>query len=944
MLPFRTVLAPLPFRRTSAIAVIDWSGRDSDRARRTAELGNEAPAERSPHANRAWNRRKSIAAWLTVGVALLAISRDSVAVAEKPAKESEAPGLRMELRGGGDRPLASFPLPREAVRAFLYQGRTYSINVTEKHIAVDYHVSGVLFDRATGEAVRRFTCMDGWPKTRGPEFAEANYRFGELRLLASGIIDPQSREGGSLVTVAEVQFQGRLWRAVHRNNFDATVRALDDAKFAKGVRGESGISMTTVLEQYYGKDCCVEGGEGSQKPSRRYTMADGLASNIVTRLAVCRGALWAACADIYDRAKKDWGPGGLCRFDPKSGRWQRVETIDGRPVRWVTLLQAIDDELWVGFREGSGLIDDKISIGMGVSIPEYAPRVKGIVPARLSGEKWTSHRRAIRGNAAALARYARYGLDTNELSSEYPLTAAKIGNRLIVLLNYEAGWGYAGSHTGNLVAMLDLDGGGWRDFERSFDFGGAEPLSLSAAKGEVVVRSDRGAHRFNSASKSWQRLDPRNELQSQEFNAVALVGDELWVGYNGFGRQGISRYSEKTGHWTYCGPKELGTACPVRKFVTTNRGETWVLFDDRVGFFSMPQYGPLPEPIVQDGVACHLGLGRLADGKWQFPVESPTAVRDEASDPSRHFAQPDQLECLGNQLVYKTGAGLFVGPKPWKRIFDCASWVGPTRDGKGIIVRRAGPTMASGSGEYAVYNGTASELQFKDAEIDNRRTPNPELEAIEPIYDRAFDAGGWVQIPIDGTHRRWVVGPFVNDNAGSHTILVAPHAFWICSAGEIVRLDRKALDDAVLILNDEATLQAHPEIRWKREGRPVREVDPAALPPMASVDDANLEAPVSYRVPKTDVLALLRTDEVVARSSPERGIHFSFKTAEAASRWFANASTVLPAASNTLGRGAHARLFEGRGADGARASPALAGHGDACPRTRGPRFARTNVV
>ena len=348
------------------------------------------------------NRRKSIAAWMTVGVALLAISHNSAAVAEQPAKESAAPGLRVEQRGDGDRSLASRPIPREAVRAFLYQGRPFSVGVTEKNIAVNYRLSGVLFDRASGEAVQRFTAIDGWPKNRDPEFAAPNYQNGEPRLFGPGIIDvyrgPFFDKGQSFETVAEVQFQGRAWRAVQRNQFRAIVNDLEKAEESKGVQDAIRISWTTVLEQY-SKGCHIEVGDDRQSPVKRYTADDGLASNIVTHLAVCQGTLWAACADIYDPAKKEWGPGGLCRYDPKSDRWQRIDTVDGRPVRWITLLQAIDDELWVGFREGDGLVSDDIERGPRVDIPRYVPHVKGIVLARLSGDKWTSYSRAIRANA-----------------------------------------------------------------------------------------------------------------------------------------------------------------------------------------------------------------------------------------------------------------------------------------------------------------------------------------------------------------------------------------------------------------------------------------------------------------------------------------------------------------------------------------------------------------
>ena len=215
----------------------------------------------------------------------------------------------------------------------------------------------------------------------------------------------------------------------------------------------------------------------------------------------------------------------------------------------------------------------------------------------------------------------------------------------------------------------------------------------------------------------------------------------------------------------------------------------------------MPQIGEMPIHGNQDGVTCRCGLGRFADGKWQFPVDGPTAIRNDVSNPYHQCHEPDWMESLGNQLVYKTPTALYVGPAPWKRILEFddhwASHIRPTRDGKGIIIQRAGPRKASGSEwEYAVYDGTAGELRFKDAEIDDRRTPSRELEAIDPIYDRKYVSDDWVQIPGSSMNRPWLAGPFAGEDV-DRRVLVAPHAFWVYSRGEIVRLDRKAVDNVV---------------------------------------------------------------------------------------------------------------------------------------------------
>ena len=75
--------------------------------------------------------------------------------------------LGLELREWvADRGIAASgqPLPSDAARAFVYEGTPLGIRVTGTHCAIDYGRSGVLFDRANGEPLRRWTILDGWPR------------------------------------------------------------------------------------------------------------------------------------------------------------------------------------------------------------------------------------------------------------------------------------------------------------------------------------------------------------------------------------------------------------------------------------------------------------------------------------------------------------------------------------------------------------------------------------------------------------------------------------------------------------------------------------------------------------------------------------------------------------------------------------------------------------
>ena len=81
--------------------------------------------------------------------------------------------LGLELREWvADRGIAASgqPLPSDAARAFVYEGTPLGIGVTETHCAIDYGRSGVLFDRANGEPLRRWTILDGRPRDAETSF------------------------------------------------------------------------------------------------------------------------------------------------------------------------------------------------------------------------------------------------------------------------------------------------------------------------------------------------------------------------------------------------------------------------------------------------------------------------------------------------------------------------------------------------------------------------------------------------------------------------------------------------------------------------------------------------------------------------------------------------------------------------------------------------------
>jgi hypothetical protein len=309
---------------------------------------------------------------------------------------------------------------------------------------------------------------------------------------------------------------------------------------------------------------------------------------------------------------------------------------------------------------------------------------------------------------------------------------------------------------------------------------------------EVLLSSNRGILRFDQQSGTWCFLDPTCDLKNSEITTAAPVGDELWLGYGRqsfgvWGGQGISRFHERTGRWSYLDLGKLKTAAPVRRIVPLPDGDVWILFGQRpfLGAAIPFTYYPreeIPRPT---------GLGRFRRGTWEFPVPGPS----EYSSTPPLFGSGDDLIALGSELVYCTRSEVFTGPSPWRRLVEgSVLHIGPTNDGKGVeILRPMKRPSSEGQTRYerAVYNGQDRNLLFreiKDSSFDVYRllSGNDLLPPHQPVL------GEWVPLPGD-TAAKWLVGPFGGQDVGKHSVLETPSAFWIFSEGEVVRLDREIL-------------------------------------------------------------------------------------------------------------------------------------------------------
>jgi hypothetical protein len=708
-------------------------------------------------------------------------------------------------RGGTPRERS---IPGQAIQAFVYEGQPRSVRVTAQQIAVDYGPSGVLFDRGTGAVTGRFTVVEGWPSVRPAGFAEPARRAMDAHLVGPGVLnpwfmpsssppgtpgpglDPDSSRTPIPATVAEVMFDSVRWRAIQPAGFLQKVER---------ARPGGAVAWSDILRQLNAVSY-VEVGLVPGEPPRRFTTEDGLASNIVTHFAVHDGSLWAACVDIYDPQARAWKQGGLCRYDKARGRWQQIERIDGRQVRWVTLLQTIGDELWVGFREGEDVAGDEVVYGMGLYPGTYRPKATALVLARLASGPWASFARQPRPEDAD-ARFVSDGRQAIVPPTEHPVTLARVADKVVLFSRVQArAMGNWDVELAGHVSLLDLSAKSWQLFDPVQDLDADELKTMEVDRGEVLISSNRGVHRFDGRTNTWRFLDPHCPLRNSVFHTAAAVGEELWVGYAKhsfgiWGEQGISRFDERTSQWRYLPPTELGTASPVRRIAALANGEVWVLFGERPWLGAAMPW----EFYRRESIARPAGLGRWAGGKWEFPIAGPSAGNPAHS----YFGQTEDLAAIGNRLVYATAAGVFAGPPPWKQVANGQIYcVRPAKGQQAIEILRRHP----GSAEQEPSKSQHGFLGLHDDRVQFQDLPNDPADPMDFYRESggaslvaSYPSAGtsWVRVPL-GDQGEWLVGDFGAMNrphGDQHGVLATATAVWVFSEGEIVRFDRRQLSE-----------------------------------------------------------------------------------------------------------------------------------------------------
>jgi hypothetical protein len=192
------------------------------------------------------------------------------------------------------------------------------------------------------------------------------------------------------------------------------------------------------------------------------------------------------------------------------------------------------------------------------------------------------------------------------------------------------------------------------------------------------------------------------------------------------------------------------------------------------------------------------GLGRYAGGKWEFPVK-PGGVADPVPDSlgvlGRH--SPHELAAVADRIFVATASGVYMGPGTWKRILS-----GPvlllreSTDRKALLITREEPKSPATQESDPTYQRCRYELST--GKITTERLADKGDWWMREKYwaissaDAQWSAS-WVRLPGLGGGD-WAVGDLGNPD---HSLTETPKAFWIGSAGELIRIDRKQLDKSL---------------------------------------------------------------------------------------------------------------------------------------------------
>ncbi len=454
---------------------------------------------------------------ILAGILLLSAAASHLRGADSPRVKAAATFSAFEIVDGV--PAKSrVAIPASAVSLWANELRPHSFHEQDGKLLVTYDRTIALFDLETGKVIERDLAT-----SNSSGMSELRPLWKPPITIGPGVLAPlweKDPNFGVAQVVASAKFRGRNWKSVQ-----TSVDLGDEPPGTWGDRAWT-RALKELNELAYLEATSTDGAD-----KRRYTIEDGLASNLVSLLAAADDTLWAACVDIYDHDIDDWGPGGLCRWDAKKDKWVRQTHVNGLPVRFVTMLQPEGKDLWVGFRLGGGIEGDFIHQGMGTYAGDYGPFVDRIAVARLSEGRWTTH----------LCQPLQDDKGTWGHRAEAPRAVWPTGGRWLMLTTVPDDW-YAKLDEQYVYHFKTINLNAREpDVIKTADveYATRQAAPLLTRTGQLVVtavsptNSTSGAFLWAPADGDrgkWNLLDPNSRLPVGRVLTAAIVNDEDLAG------------------------------------------------------------------------------------------------------------------------------------------------------------------------------------------------------------------------------------------------------------------------------------------------------------------------------------------------------------------------------------------------------------------------------
>ncbi len=397
--------------------------------------------------------------------------------------------------------------------------------------------------------------------------------------------------------------------------------------------------------------------------------------------------LWAACsAEYYGQGWQRYFGGGLARFNAETQAWQRHLSISGSRRDEPTAMKTIDGDLWVATQGYDDTREMVVGFGMG-RYTHKAPVVKHLALCRWQprSETWEVHRFPAEHDYAAI-------VDFHPTPTDFWL--------LIDRTNLErdgALWFVPPEKGGVWLASCPRAGG---DLQWHFQVAERRPSRTwpRLVKGVYVIDDtiwvchERLSKRFDPATRTWQDVEWPVPLPVTGVQAATALRGEVWLGtergdvlrLDGTGRQFALQARVQTFEPHQAPDREL--VAPVNCLTVPRRGTLWVACgSSHMSPATRPLRGASAPPIW----SAPSSLVRLADGAVTVPHAAPWswAVRLPGDRADARLVAPDETRELTRGGIGFNAFGWWRGMCPGEPGLACVlpekdrAWIGTLGDG-----------------------------------------------------------------------------------------------------------------------------------------------------------------------------------------------------------------------------------------------------------------------